>query len=308
MKPIAITGISVHRVEKAYDGTLWNPAFRWFRRTAVLVRVHTAAGVSGIGECWTFDTDIAALVAFLRTEIAPRIVGMDARLIEAVAAASLRGMALRARQGIAASAHSGIDIALWDIAGKLAGRPVWKLLGGCRERELTRIRTKVGMVFQQFNLFPHKTALENVMEGLLIVRRLPRAEAEERARANLKKVGLIDKAGQYPSRLSGGQQQRVAIARALAMEPAIMLYDEVTSSLDPELVGEVLRAMRDLAHEGMTMLVVTHELGFAYHVAKKVLFLHEGVIHEQGTPDEVLKNPRQERTKAFLTGFTDFYF
>ena len=174
-------------------------------------------------------------------------------------------MALRARQGIATSAHSGIDIALWDIAGKLAGRPVWKLLGA-------------------------------------------RAEAEERARANLKKVGLIDKAGQYPSRLSGGQQQRVAIARALAMEPAIMLYDEVTSSLDPELVGEVLRAMRDLAHEGMTMLVVTHELGFAYHVAKKVLFLHEGVIHEQGTPDEVLKNPRQERTKAFLTGFTDFYF
>jgi len=134
VKPIAITGISVHRVEKAYDGTLWNPAFRWFRRTAVLVRVHTAAGVSGIGECWTFDTDIAALVAFLRTEIAPRVVGMDARLIEAVAAAGLKGMALRARQGIAASAVSGIDIALWDIAGKLAGRPVWKLLGGCRER------------------------------------------------------------------------------------------------------------------------------------------------------------------------------
>jgi len=133
-------------------------------------------------------------------------------------------------------------------------------------------------------------------------------EAEEEARANLKKVGLIDKAGQYPSRLSGGQQQRVAIARALAMEPAIMLFDEVTSSLDPELVGEVLRVMRDLADEGMTMLVVTHELGFAYHVAKKVLFLHEGVIHEQGTPDEVLKNPHQERTKAFLTGFTDFYF
>jgi L-alanine-DL-glutamate epimerase-like enolase superfamily enzyme len=134
VKPIAITGISVHRAEKAYDGTLWNPAFRWFRRTAVLVRVHTAAGVSGIGECWTFDTDIAALVAFLRTEIAPRVVGMDARLIEAVAAAGLKGMALRARQGIATSAVSGIDIALWDIAGKLAGRPVWKLLGGCRER------------------------------------------------------------------------------------------------------------------------------------------------------------------------------
>jgi L-alanine-DL-glutamate epimerase-like enolase superfamily enzyme len=134
VKPIAITGISVHRAEKAYDGTLWNPAFRWFRRTAVLVRVNTAAGVSGIGECWTFDTDIAALVAFLRTEIAPRVVGMDARRIEAVAAAGLKGMALRARQGIAASAVSGIDIALWDIAGKLAGRPVWKLLDGCRER------------------------------------------------------------------------------------------------------------------------------------------------------------------------------
>ena len=164
------------------------------------------------------------------------------------------------------------------------------------------------MVFQQFNLFPHMTVLENVMEGPVTVLRIGKEAAAERAMENLDKVGLLEKADQYPSRLSGGQQQRVAIARALAMKPDVMLFDEVTSSLDPELVGEVLNAMRDLSAEGMTMIVVTHELGFAYHLARQVLFLHDGVIHEQGTPDEVLKHPQQERTKGFLAGFTDFYF
>ena len=184
------------------------------------------------------------------------------------------------------------------------GVPVYEY----KESELVRVRTKVGMVFQQFNLFPHMTVLENVMEGLVIVLKLKKEEAVARARSNLSKVGLLYKADQYPSRLSGGQQQRVAIARALAMEPDIMLFDEVTSSLDPELVGEVLSAMRDLSNEGMTMIVVTHELGFAYHVANQVLFLHDGVIHEKGSPDAVLKNPQNERTKGFLAGFTDFYF
>jgi len=164
------------------------------------------------------------------------------------------------------------------------------------------------MVFQQFNLFPHMTVMQNVMEGPVTVLRTRREEAEKRARENLEKVGLLDKADQYPSRLSGGQQQRVAIARALAMKPEVMLFDEVTSSLDPELVGEVLNVMRDLSAAGMTMIVVTRELGFAYHLARQVLFLHDGVIHERGTPDEVLKNPQKERTRGFLAGFTDFYF
>ena len=176
------------------------------------------------------------------------------------------------------------------------------------ERELVKLRSHVGMVFQQFNLFPHMTVQQNVMEGPVTVLKLGKEEAARRARDNLTKVGLIDKAQQYPSRLSGGQQQRVAIARALAMQPDVMLFDEITSSLDPELVGEVLNVMRDLSAEGMTMIVVTHELGFAYHLAKQVLFLHDGVIFEQGTPDAVLKNPQQERTKGFLEGFTDFYF
>ncbi|MBM3526054.1 MAG: amino acid ABC transporter ATP-binding protein [Alphaproteobacteria bacterium] len=177
-----------------------------------------------------------------------------------------------------------------------------------RERDLVSVRSHVGMVFQQFNLFPHMSAIENVMEGPVTVRGLGRDEARDIAQQNLAKVGLSEKANEYPSRLSGGQQQRVAIARALAMKPDVMLFDEITSSLDPELVGEVLRAMRTLSDEGMTMIVVTHELGFAYHVAGQVLFLHQGVIHEQGTPDQVLKNPQQERTKGFLSGFTDFYF
>jgi polar amino acid transport system ATP-binding protein len=176
------------------------------------------------------------------------------------------------------------------------------------ERELCSVRERVGMVFQQFNLFPHMTALQNVMEGLLTVKRKPVAEARERALAQLAHVGLSDKADAYPGKLSGGQQQRVAIARALAMEPEVMLFDEPTSSLDPELVGEVLRVIRALAEEGRTMLLVTHELGFAYHYADRVLFLADGAIHEAGTPDEVLKQPRQERTRSFLARFTEFTF
>jgi polar amino acid transport system ATP-binding protein len=176
------------------------------------------------------------------------------------------------------------------------------------ERELVRVRQRIGMVFQQFNLFPHMTAIGNVMEGLRTVRRLPAAEARARAEAELARVGLADKADQYPAHLSGGQKQRVAIARALAMDPELLLFDEPTSALDPELVGEVLGVIRTLADEGRTMLLVTHELGFAYHVASRVLFLADGVIHESGTPDEVLKSPRKERTRAFLARHREFSF
>jgi len=175
-----------------------------------------------------------------------------------------------------------------------------------RERALSAVRSRVGMVFQQFNLFPHMTALGNVMEGPLSVLRLPRTEAQARAQAVLARVGLAEKAQSFPSRLSGGQQQRVAIARALAMQPALMLFDEATSALDPELVGEVLEAMRDLKKIGMTMLVVTHELGFAFHAADRVVFLHEGVVHEIGTPREVLLSPKQPRTQAFLSSLSHF--
>ena len=169
-----------------------------------------------------------------------------------------------------------------------------------RESELIAVRQRVGMVFQQFNLFPHMTALGNVMEGLRTVKRMPKAEARALATAQLARVGLAEKADQYPAHLSGGQKQRVAIARALAMEPALLLFDEPTSALDPELVGEVLGVIDALAAEGRTMLLVTHELGFAYHVATRVIFLADGTIQESGTPDEVLKHPRQERTRAFL--------
>ena len=163
------------------------------------------------------------------------------------------------------------------------------------------MRQRVGMVFQQFNLFPHMTALGNVMEGLRTVRGSGKAEARARAEAELARVGLADKADAYPARtLRGGQKQRVAIARALAMDPELLLFDEPTSALDPELVGEVLRVIRALAEEGRTMLLVTHEIGFAYHVANRVLFLADGMIHEQGTPDQVLKHPKQQRTRAFL--------
>jgi polar amino acid transport system ATP-binding protein len=176
------------------------------------------------------------------------------------------------------------------------------------ERELVRVRQRIGMVFQQFNLFPHMTALGNVMEGLRTVRRLPVADARARAGAELARVGLAEKAGQYPAHLSGGQKQRVAIARALAMEPELLLFDGPTSALDPELVGEVLNVIHTLADEGRTMLLVTHELGFAYHVASRVLFLADGQIHESGTPDEVLKHPQKERTRSFLARHREFSF
>jgi polar amino acid transport system ATP-binding protein len=166
--------------------------------------------------------------------------------------------------------------------------------------ELNYVRQRVGIVFQQFNLFPHKTALENVT--LAQEKVLGRSKAEARAKATelLERVGLGDQLGQYPETLSGGQQQRVAIARALAMDPHVMLFDEVTSALDPELVKEVLDVMRELAEEGMTMMVVTHEIGFAREVADRVIFMDGGVIVEEGPPAEVLENPKEERTKQFL--------
>lgn len=169
------------------------------------------------------------------------------------------------------------------------------------EVTLNRRRAQIGMVFQRFNLFPHLTALQNVQLAPVMVKRIPQADAGELARSLLAKVGLSDKADVYPSKLSGGQQQRVAIARALAMNPQLMLFDEPTSSLDPELVGEVLETMKQLAREGMTMIVVTHEMGFAREVGNRILFLHEGRILEQGTPEEVFTRPREERTRAFLS-------
>ncbi|MFJ6672904.1 amino acid ABC transporter ATP-binding protein [Actinosynnema sp. NPDC091369] len=169
-----------------------------------------------------------------------------------------------------------------------------------REREVARQRRGIGMVFQRFNLFPHRTALENVAEGPVHVLRTPKKTALAEARALLDRVGLADKAGSYPHQLSGGQQQRVAIARALAMRPKLMLFDEPTSALDPELVGEVLDVMTDLARDGMTMIVVTHEVGFARQVADEVVFLVDGAVVEAGPPGQVLDNPRQQRTQQFL--------
>jgi polar amino acid transport system ATP-binding protein len=171
-------------------------------------------------------------------------------------------------------------------------------------RNIVAIREKVAMVFQRFNLFPHRTALENVIEGPVYVKREPRAEASERARALLTQVGLAGKENDYPDRLSGGQQQRVAIARALAMRPRAILFDEPTSGLDPELVGEVLAVMRVLANDGMTMIVVTHEMGFAREVADRVILIDGGKIVEQGAARELLSAPRQERTQDFLRRVT----
>lgn len=168
-------------------------------------------------------------------------------------------------------------------------------------QNINEIRTKMGMVFQNFNLFPHMTVLENVTCAPINVKGVSKADAEAKAMELLTRVGLDNKANAYPRSLSGGQQQRVAIARALAMDPKIMLFDEPTSALDPEMVGEVLDVMKDLAKEGLAMIVVTHEMGFAKEVADKVIFMDEGVIVEQGTPEEVLVNPSEERTKNFLS-------
>ena len=166
--------------------------------------------------------------------------------------------------------------------------------------DVNTLRRNVGIVFQSFNLFPHMSVLENVTLAPLKVLKVDRAEAEAKAMALLKRIGLEAKALEYPDRLSGGQQQRVAIVRALAMEPKVMLLDEITSALDPELVSEVLNIVRDLAGQGMTMLLATHEMGFAREVASKVCFLFEGVVHEEGTPSEIFGDPNEERTRAFL--------
>jgi polar amino acid transport system ATP-binding protein len=190
--------------------------------------------------------------------------------------------------------------AIGATASGKAGQPVY------RERELYALRARVGMVFQHFNLFPHMSVERNVMLAPMKVRGLSEAEARKTALANLERVGIAGFARTYPSRLSGGQMQRVAIARALAMEPKLMLFDEATSALDPELVGEVLAAMKQLASDGMTMMIVTHELGFAYNVANRVVFLHDGLIHEQGSPREVLVAPKQQRTREFLQSHTAF--
>jgi polar amino acid transport system ATP-binding protein len=195
-----------------------------------------------------------------------------------------------------------IDAGRLSVDGKLIGyREHDGKLYEMREREVAAQRRDIGMVFQRFNLFPHMTALENVMEAPVRVRGESKAVARDRAAKLLDRVGLGERAGNYPAQLSGGQQQRVAIARALAMEPKLMLFDEPTSALDPELVGEVLNVMGDLAADGMTMIVVTHEIGFAREVADTVVFMDGGVVVESGAPGQVIDNPQHERTKAFLS-------
>jgi polar amino acid transport system ATP-binding protein len=175
------------------------------------------------------------------------------------------------------------------------------------EREVARARERIGMVFQSFNLFPHMNVLQNIAAAPIRVKRIERRQAEARARELLAIVGLSDKAAEHPIRLSGGQQQRVAIARALAMDPKIMLFDEVTSALDPELVGEVLAAMQQLASDGMTMVVVTHEMSFARDIADRIVFMDDGVIVEEGKPDQLLFAPQTERVRAFLKRYNDRY-
>ncbi len=188
------------------------------------------------------------------------------------------------------------------VDGELIGyRQRGNKLYEMKEREVVAQRQKIGMVFQRFNLFPHMTALENVMEAPVLVHKENRAVVEERARRLLDRVGLGNRVNNFPSQLSGGQQQRVAIARALAMEPKLMLFDEPTSALDPELVGEVLDVMKELAETGMTMIVVTHEINFAKEVGDKVVFMDDGYVVETGTPEQVLGNPQEARTKSFLS-------
>jgi polar amino acid transport system ATP-binding protein len=192
------------------------------------------------------------------------------------------------------------------VDGQLVGyREVNDRLKPAKERDIARIRAETAMVFQSFNLFPHMTALKNITFGPLKVRNEPKSEVERRGHELLDRVGLLDKADAYPAQLSGGQQQRVAIARALAMNPKVMLFDEVTSALDPELVGEVLGVMKQLAEaHGVTMVVVTHEMAFARDVADRVVFMDQGVIVEQGPPDEVFSNPKSDRLRSFLARFS----
>ncbi|MFB7112189.1 amino acid ABC transporter ATP-binding protein [Streptomyces sp. NPDC056190] len=195
-----------------------------------------------------------------------------------------------------------IDGGRLSVNGSLVGyRQVGDRLHELKEREICKERAEIGMVFQRFHLFPHMTALQNVIEGPVHVKGVPAATAAAQGRALLERVGLGDRADAYPRELSGGQQQRVAIARALAMEPALMLFDEPTSALDPELVGEVLDVMKDLARSGMTMLVVTHEIGFAREVGDVLVFMDGGRVVESGPPREVIADPQEERTRAFLS-------
>ncbi|WP_280335761.1 amino acid ABC transporter ATP-binding protein [Nocardia wallacei] len=195
-----------------------------------------------------------------------------------------------------------VDAGRLYVDGELVGyREKGGRLYELHPREAARQRRDIGMVFQHFNLFPHRTALENIIEAPTQVKRIRKADAVSRARELLDRVGLAEKADAYPAQLSGGQQQRVAIARALAMDPKLMLFDEPTSALDPELVGEVLGVMRELAASGMTMVVVTHEMGFAREVADHLVFMDGGVVVESGPPRELLANPRHERTQAFLS-------
>jgi polar amino acid transport system ATP-binding protein len=195
-----------------------------------------------------------------------------------------------------------IDAGRLTVDGELVGyRQRGDVLHELRDREVCSRRASIGMVFQRFNLFPHMTALDNVTVGPVRVRKEPKSSAIEHARRLLDRVGLADKLASYPNQLSGGQQQRVAIARALAMRPKLMLFDEPTSALDPELVGEVLDVMRGLAADGMTMIVVTHEIGFAREVGDRLVFMDDGTTVESGPPRDVLANPRHERTKAFLS-------
>src|SRR5918911_5404259 len=195
-----------------------------------------------------------------------------------------------------------VDAGRLSVDGELVGyRQRGDKLHEMHEKEIAQQRRDIGMVFQRFNLFPHMTALENVMEAPCRVKKEPKDAVRERALALLDRVGLGDRGNAYPSQLSGGQQQRVAIARALAMQPKLMLFDEPTSALDPELVGEVLDVMKDLAADGMTMVVVTHEMGFAREVGNTLVFMDGGVVVESGNPREVLSNPQHERTQAFLS-------
>lgn len=194
-----------------------------------------------------------------------------------------------------------IDAGEVEVDGELVGyRLVDDTLHELKEKEIARQRMRTGMVFQHFNLFPHLTVLQNIVEAPIGIKGMPRAAAERKGRDLLASVGLEEKAGEYPSALSGGQKQRVAIARALAMDPQVMLFDEPTSALDPELVGDVLQVMRDLAASGMTMIVVTHEIGFARQVADRVVFMADGVVVESGPAAEVIDSPRNPRTREFL--------